>query len=207
MLFGKNYDKTLWLLLSSSKKRRKKMEKFLSSIPAEFYNLIKDKISKYEEYEKNKVKFSDRDEKHLMGVYTSENGLIYQVNIDSNNGMLTIVVKSITSSRNVKKVIFSMSLLPYNLCDKMECFDKKNIGEFFYQDGVVSGYDPCDPEICDFLTYNLMKTPLGMVLCCSSEESFIEKRFSMVSLKQIPSDVNLVAEKVVGGQKYPRIRK
>lgn len=188
MVFGKGYDNSLWLMISADKKNREELVGFIKNIPAELYDIIHEKISKYEGYVKNKVKFCDRDEKHLFGEYRAVNGLLYRYGISSSTGALELIAYA--TYNNIESVVFSMTLFPCEDYRQLDFLEGEYIGDFSYE--VCPSYDVCfGMTKADKVRYRLIKAPIGYVVYYSSDNSLIKNKSKGVDLRRLPSEMYL----------------
>lgn len=84
MIFGNGYDSSLWLMMKSDRKNRKKILEFIGNIPEKLYIEIKEKLSMIDDYResnRNRVYFHGNCEK---------DGKLYYYRIDLYNYGLSI---------------------------------------------------------------------------------------------------------------------
>ena len=87
MIFGKDYDKSLYLILKNNIRNKELMNDFLGLIPYEFIIKIKNDIVCYENSEI--INKNSRLNNFNSEVYTSD-GYLYSYYIDTDSGFYTI---------------------------------------------------------------------------------------------------------------------
>ena len=124
MIFGKDYDKSLYLILKNNIRNKELMNDFLGLIPYEFIIKIKNDIVCYENSEI--INKNSRLNNFNSEVYTSD-GYLYSYYIDTDSGLLSI-------SRSVYQygVYYKEFELKLFKCENIDNYSVKNIGSISY---------------------------------------------------------------------------
>lgn len=82
MIFDKEFDKVLCLILQGDKENRDKILEVIDSIPIDLYCQIKNALLKYHDYEDKNVDIHDRETFCLTGEYMTDKQVKYSFSID-----------------------------------------------------------------------------------------------------------------------------
>ena len=135
MLFDKNFDKTLWLLIKDDRRNREKIVDFIKSIPNEFMLMIQEGLFEYEKYkiENKDIPLNEREYKCFNNQMYTNYGELFSFNIDSKKDIL-----SITKSIYIMGAYYrNFSIELKNLTDDKGKSRIGNIGNVYYSiDGI-----------------------------------------------------------------------
>ena len=115
MLFGEDYDRSLWLMLASDKDIKERIKEFIKSIPVELYSRIHEQLALVQSYDENGVSFDLRDEELFQNNQMNritENDLVYHFSLDPYTYDLTLGCFSFETEN--KKDIFELTLYPFD---------------------------------------------------------------------------------------------
>lgn len=183
MIFDKDFDRTLWMILSADKKNRNRITEFIRSIPSELYQKIQKSISVYKEYESSERFDSGYlDETLLSGNYETHDRILYWYELDDDFGSLELGY-SVYNGEKYEEA-FELTLEPYN--NKIEYFEDECIGNLDY-DITESGYT----STCNEIEYNMVKTPFGIFVVSMLEDKNDKEKLGInrVNLRNMPDEM------------------
>lgn len=196
MIFGKYYDKSLWVM--SYGKKKEDIIKFVESIPDGLIRQIQKSLILYQHYILRQKEIPEGISIILSGEVVTPGDIAYWYSIDKKTGALDL--GEYIKDGNDKYDTFQMTLYPlkrkqYN---GMESFDEHFIGDVSYN-YTNQVYDE-DLEVVDSDTmeFSLIKFPFGIMGLCSSETSVYDKnpntrrnRYSYVNMRNVPGNYNV----------------
>ena len=196
MIFGKYYDKSLWVM--SCGKKKEDIIKFVESIPEELIRQIQKSLILYQYYAERHKDVPEGISINFSGEVVVPGDMGYWYSIDKTTGALDLG-EYIKDDKD-KYDTFQMTLYPlkrkqYN---SMESFDEHFIGDVSYN-YINQIYDE-DLELVDSDTmeFSLVKFPFGIMGLCSSEMSVYNKnpntrrnRYSYVDMKKAPGNYSV----------------
>jgi len=165
MIFGKGYDESLWLILAGDNRNRQRILEFIYAIPKEIIVEIRKDLKSYM-LAKNKYPISENV--FRTGSYSYS----YSVTI----GGKLLLCKAIEGNSNYDDVLI-LTLFPYDLLQFENC-TKVKLGSLLYtfsahvHNNIIDG---------DEIQYNLLKTPLGILLNTYQQyKMIIQRKFMML---------------------------
>lgn len=188
MIFDKNYDRTLWLMLKGDKDNRKIILEFIKLIPNHFLVKIQNTIKEYEEYKLDDNK--ELKKKNFNGEWYDGEKYLYHFNIDKDNDTLFV-------GRNVFKYgMFNndFGLLLVNDIDVsiMENFCEYLIGKVSFNYELINDGIRIVQGKYTSIDYKLLNVVLGNVMVTSSRDRILFKnRMGFVDTDNIPDNYNL----------------
>ena len=198
MIFGSDYDKSLWLIMKSNKKNRDKIVDFIKNIPEELYLQIREKLMIVDEYRSKKMRFYDEN-----GIYFHDNlekdGKLYYYMIDPYSYSLTLGYSVVNSDGYGYKSVFELLLKPN------EDF------EYISRDGRFIGY--VSPDENALLRDDSRKLTLTSGMLSNTSFRFMITDSSwgeivnigIVNVKDVPNELDLVS--LEDGNKLVRRKK
>lgn len=118
MIFNKNYDRSLWLMLSGDEVNRSKIAEVITNIPYELYEQIRKLIENYN------IGITEPKE-----IYYEKDNMKYSVNISNGELSINIVKSDKTQNETIKLFIFPVE---EDEISKMEMHTGKHLGGFSY---------------------------------------------------------------------------
>ena len=121
MIFDKEYDESLWLIMNKDKKVAKELVYLFRTFPQEVLKSVRDLIKKYKEkiHEGLLLEELDELERQLFGSYMGDNGLLYYYKVDL---LGSIEISEVFSDEDGEVPIRCMILYPF---DREEFKDMK----------------------------------------------------------------------------------
>lgn len=172
MIFSKEFDKALWLILYGDKRNREKIEDFVRSIPCVLYKDIHKCLVKFYEYQRKNVSIFDRDEDIRRECVVADSFGIYTY---------YFVVNFVVGTLSVGRIIdrdrdFEITLFYNNDSKKSGNVDERMLGSVYSSNfGNIS--------------YVLLNNLFGTVIESSSDKRF--KRIRRVDKEMVINDVNI----------------
>lgn len=187
MIFDKNYDKSLWLILMSDKDNREEIIKFIKNIPKELYVKLNTALKKYYEFESNVKGDSIRDF-ILCGEVVDDKQDIYSFYIEPKDGTLNLA-KHVLNNFQYYYCSVELFLVPYGLDENLEIFNKQLIGKIwcatdkqkFIETYSIADYDYIKYEFINMFCDN------ALIVCSSNAK----KRTRKINRREIKDDYNL----------------
>lgn len=181
MIFDKEFDKSLWMILSADKKNRNKIVEFIRSIPERLQEEIKKSISIYREYEMDDDSVC-LDDSLLNGNYETQDRILYWYEYDDDFGSLELGYSVYNGERYEEA--FELTLEPCG--NKIEYFEDEYIGNLEY-DITQSGYI----TTCSEIEYNMIKTPFGTFVVSMLDDRNNKEKLgiSRVNLRNMPDEM------------------
>ena len=183
MIFNKNLDESLRLIIESDSKRRDKVVSFIKSIPNELFNQIYVQLEKYAEYEKNGVDIFDREDYCLRGECVNDYDKKYTFVIDMFDESITIA-RYVPSSLNKFLQIdggytktFEITLYSQNRFNNTDNFDEQRLGKIFN-----NVQNTC-------VDYKVIKTIIGNMVTYLDDYGF--RRYQSFELNDNCDDLNI----------------
>lgn len=202
MIFNKDYDKMLWLILKNDKGNRERILEFIKSIPSDFLVKIQDTIKEYEEYKLS-------DDKHLKmrnfnGKFYDGEKYLYHFSIDKDRDTLFV-------GRNAfkyGKIFNDFGLLLFNgsNVNQINTFDEYVIGNISFDYELINDGMRIVQGKYTFIDYKLLDVMLGKVIVTSNRDWIMFKnRMVFVDINNVPDnynlgDVNILVRKRIFGK-------
>lgn len=177
MLFDKNFDKSLWLLIKGDRRNRGKIVDFVKSLSSEFILMIQEGLLEYEKYKKRneEIPLNDREYECFDNQIYNGLGELYSFNIDPKKDILSIT-KSIYILGSYYRN-FSIKLM--NISENKDKSMMRDIGCLCYPiDGVGN---------LRKVNYSIMDIGLTNVLVSSSNNDI----YRFCGIVEIDNDVDL----------------
>lgn len=187
MIFDKNYDKILWLILKGNKDNRERILEFIGSIPNHFLIKIQNTIKEYEEY---KLDNNNLVKKNFNGEWFDGEKYLYHFNIDKDSDTLFV-------GRNIFKygiVNNDFGLLLTNDIDFkiIDNFCEYLIGKVSYDYELINDGSKVIQGEYTSVDYKLLNVIFGNVIVTSNKNRiFFKDRMNFVDTDKIPDDYNL----------------
>lgn len=184
MIFDKNFDRTLWLLIKSDRRNRGKIVDFIKSIPYEFILMIQEGLVEYEKYklENNEINFDDREYRSFNNQIYNGVGELYSYNIDTKKDVL-----SISKSIYIMGAYYrNFNIKLKNLSDIKDEFMMDDIGNLYYPvDGVGN---------LRKINYNIINTGMVNVLMSYSNNGM----YRLCGMVDLDKDIDLNLDNING---------
>lgn len=188
MIFDREFDESLWLIVKNDRKNRMKVLEFIKSIPYEFILKIQNVLIEYNVYklENEGVPFSDRKYRCFNGGLYVSNGDLYSFNVDIQNDSLFIS----RSTRRYARQFSDFSILLSSYKEDVNNYETQEIGKIFYDfHDKVSSPNDISFEMGDSIVYSSVKVPFGNLLFSNTNNGII--KFCGLDRDSIPADYNL----------------
>lgn len=200
MIFNKELDESLRLIIESDGKRRNKLVEFLLSIPDELYQQIYFQLERYDKYEKDGVSILDRDDYCLKGECLDVYNRKYSFIIDMFDESLTIsryICSSLSSFLNIEDrytKTFEIILYAKNRYNNVDVFKEQRLGR------VIDKIDNVD------VLYNIIKTKLGNMITIS--DGYLLKKYYKYDINKCLDELKLESlfNKVKNNVKVRKLR-
>lgn len=183
MIFNKNLDESLRLIIESDSKRRDKIVSFIKSIPEELFNQIYVQLEKYEKYEENGIDIFDREDYCLKGECVNDYDKKYTFVIDMFDDSITIA-RYVPSSLNKFLQVddgytktFEITLYSQNRFNNTDNFDEQRLGKIFNNVQNTS------------VDYKVIKTIIGNMVTYLDDYGF--RRYQSFELNDNCDDLNI----------------
>lgn len=181
MIFNKELDKSLWLILESDKKNRDRIKCFVESIPNDLYQQIYNKLDEYSEYEKGHLNMFDLDDFFLKGECLGYLNKKYSFVIDIVGNSLSITESMLINGKF--KDLIELTLFMGSRYNSVEISGRQSIGSFtnYVTKNVVN--------------YDLINTLLGLMIEYSNydyrkcADGF--KKYKRINTNLIVDELNL----------------
>lgn len=186
MIFDKNYDDVLWLLIEGDRNNRDIIINFIKSIPNELLVKIQNTILEYNSYKLSK---ENNDYIGFYGEMYDKNGDLYSFNIDEDSDVL----KLSRSTYNYGKYYnnFNLVLSSYNDINQLSDYSKVILGCLSYNyKHVIYDNSVCLGD-CTKIKYDLVKLPFGNILVSSNGDLLFKRRISVVSTDKLGNDYTI----------------
>lgn len=160
MIFGKDYDKSLYLIIKNNIRNKELVNDFLSLIPYEFIIRIQNDIIEYENYNLKNNEIIDNDSKlnnFNSEIYTST-GYLYSYYIDIENGLLSISRSVYQCGAYYKE--FELKLFR---CRNIDNYSVKNIGSISFGFNNMDNSYNCNYNISEY-EFKVVKVPFKNML-------------------------------------------
>ena len=134
MIFNKELDESLRLILENDGSRSLRISNFIKSIPVELFEQIYLQLDKYREYEENGIDIFDREDFCLRGECVSETSRKYTFIIDMIENSITIsrympLMKNEMCDVDFMKTI-EITLYADSRYNNMEIFGERRLGRY-----------------------------------------------------------------------------
>lgn len=198
MIFNKELDESLRLMLESDRKRRDKIINFVLSIPDDLYQKIYVELSKYNEYEQNNIDLFDREDFCLSGETINTNNCKYSFVIDMIENSITIsrykieddMKRSMNAEDGCEKV-FEITLYASTRYNNISNFKYQKLGKFIDN---ITGID---------VEYDLKSTKFGNMVTFLDDIGF--RKYQKVNCKE--NNIELDRESLCKTKTKNRVRR
>ena len=147
MIFGKEFDSSLWQILKTDKKNRKAIVEFIKELPEELLEKIQEDVIEYRK--QGSYKFDK-----CFEVEVTKDNKQHKYEVDFFDGLQ--ITKYIKNDEYYVED-FQLSLVDFYFPEKT-CFEEEWLGH-------VSRKDPFDKELdCIYTEYNIVRTPFGRII-------------------------------------------
>lgn len=173
MIFNRNFDRTLWLILNGEKYNKNLICDFICLIPESLKKQIDDAFVKYEEVMNNSdTDILDRED--IKGEFYVDNNKYYFI-LDMVLDKLTIGIKMLFNGEYQK--LYELSLYGDSFIDKIQKGDNYYLGriEEFITNKVVN--------------YELFNNFIGVIVLTKESNSF--PIYKKININMIPDDINI----------------
>ena len=158
MLFKKEYDNSLWLILSSGKFDSEYCEDFIKGIPGYLFSLMYQSFVWYQTYKKNPDKgFTGLDE-ILNRKIKNEDGLIYWYSINPQTGELEIGETLDTGEDYFNTSVIRLMPMSNEDINSLDKYEGKVLGEYNYVYHVTHGEEYEAVVLDEAVEFTLEKT-------------------------------------------------
>lgn len=175
MIFSKELDESLWLMLESDKKNRRKVSEFLKAVPSELYEQISIQLDKYREYEDSGIDILERDTICLYGNCLDQNNYKYSFIVDMINHSLSISKSFFRENEYVKQ--FELTMYAKSRYNSVDVFGRQMLGSI-YESGMSGKYE-----------YDLVDMLFGKMIICSYDNNI--KKYKRVKINDILDDIRI----------------
>ena len=186
MIFDRNYDNILWLLIDGDKNNRDIIINFIKSIPSELLIKIQEAILEYNNYKLDK---ENKDYVGFNGDMYDKNGNLYSFNIDDDSDVLRLS----RSTYNYGKYYndFDLVLSSYNDIDQLSGYSKVILGYLSYNyKHVIYDNSVCLGD-CTTINYDLVKLPFGSIVVSFNEDLLFKRRIGVVDTDNLNKDYTI----------------
>lgn len=185
MIFGKEYDLSLWYIIKADKRNRYKIIEFIKEIPIDLINNIDLAIEKSKNEE---IDYSKYDGNIYKITSYKDSNIKYYFYIDNIDYCLTIAKEYNNDGK--RQTLFELMLFPLRL-EMIKMFDEEWIG-------TISNYNSnCSlteiSQINNKYEYNLYNTPIGYFISYHYKCKNIDKLVSIfkpINIRKVPEDLN-----------------
>lgn len=174
MIFNKEFDKSLWLILKGDNDKKRMVLDLISSIPAPLYQQIVDALVKFcEVREKDNIYILDRED--INGEFLLNENYKYYFTLDMVLSCL-IVGKKVLLRGEYQK-IFELTLFSDASYNKVENFGEQYLGSIY------------QPYLNSAVNYELISTLLGMMVVTRKPDCL--PMYKKVNINTIPNDITI----------------
>ena len=154
MIFNNEFDKSLWLMMKSDIKNRKKIVDFIKSIPYELILSIRDNLIEYDKYKIDNmgIDFNNREYKCFNKQIYSSVGELYSFNIDVRRDTLSITKSIYVMGAYYKN--FSIELM--NINKNLNLSKINDIGVMCYSTDGVGNLKKVNYGFMDMGLFNVL---------------------------------------------------
>lgn len=198
MVFGRCYDRALWLMLNGNK--GEEIKRFLECIPEEFLKKIQKTLNYYQDYLLRDEDICSVNENFKLNDSVVTNGdMIYWYSLDIETRALDIG-EGINDDEFVYDT-FQIRLFPLKRKHyrNLESFDEHLLGDISYNfaEEIIDERQLYD---FDYISYNLFRLPFGIMLVRSNCYSAYYKdgrvgkdKYHFVNVRDIPRDYDVLS--------------
>lgn len=187
MIFDKNYDKSLWLILMNDKDNREEIIKFIKNIPKELYVKLNAALKKYYEFESS-AKGDSISDFILCGEVVDSNQDIYSFYINPKDGVLNLA-KHVLNKFQYYYCSVELFLVPYGLDENLEIFNKQLIGKIWCATDERKFIETYSVADYDYIKYEFINMFCGNALIVCSSNT--KKRIRKINRREMKDDYNL----------------
>ena len=196
MIFGKYYDKSLWIMTAG--KRKDEILDFIENIPEEFIGQIQKALILYQHCFVRKKNTLDVEKINLTGELITSGDMVYWYSVDKETGALDM--GEYIQDGEDRYSTFQMTLHPLKRrhYESMESFDERLLGDISYNYAEQYYAEDLVAVESDTIEYSLIKFPLGIMMVCSSETWCYDRRpnagknrYNFVNMKSVPGNYNV----------------
>lgn len=194
MIFGKDYDLALSIVLKCEKKYIEELINLLDELPKELVNQIHIATSLIE----NKGEYSKlttEEQKMMNGLVECMDGICFSFDIDVYDESLCISKKKKHDILNVYNPLYELTLKRYSYDDyyDLEFFEDEDVASIERDIDVgdinISSDSIVSMISCEEIEYNIRKTPFGWFIfsCIDDKNDRVITKVSRINLKKILS--------------------
>lgn len=195
MVFGCDYDKSLWLILAGDRRNREKIAELVSNIPNEIFERIHQELEKYNNCDEKKfnsdewIKFNK-----LVRIDNEKNNgydnYLYSVEMNYEEIKIKLCIWENISLGLEENIELSLVSISSDDLMAIDLFDSTCVGSYSYMNSRVVSLCGHNSVIVvgDEREYQLVSTTTFGVLMRTSESEKISK---MINLKKMPDDISL----------------
>lgn len=188
MLFNREYDDSLWLLLSGGKVNIDWILSFVNCIPEELLDSFQKSFSFYLEY-KEKHGTMEIQEK-LSNKVRTEDDMIYWYSIDEESGILEIGETFTNEEEYINSQVIRLYPLDVERLKKMQTYEELVLGEYIYAYIVNRDEDYENVVVDESLEFSLIKYPFNKLKVETTEIlPRYRQRKRTVNVESIPSNI------------------
>ena len=189
MIFGKDYDASLWYIVKADRKNRKEIVKFIKEIPEQLLKNIRISIEKLDRKE---FDFDGETSDFYSCASNNDSKIYFYFQIDE-DGALTIT-KSLYDS-SIEDELFELMLFPVNpeYVKQLENFEEEWLGTVTNNIKTTHTGENVGLIDCNESEYNIYNTPFGHFVGYNREILNGKTEISIykpVNSRKIPKDIN-----------------
>ena len=190
MVFNKDYDMSLWLILSGNKKTRKMVADFIRDIPEELYQKIHKSLVMYEVYDSDAkdIFLGDSDLLYLQENVIECEDKLYWYCIDMITGTLQIRKTFVIDGDLMNTIKFI--LYPIKKVDYENLKNSENISLGILFDTFIA-IDSNDISCSYSISFDLVKKLFGRLAVDSFDYSLYRKYVNLVNVDMLPENFDL----------------
>lgn len=188
MIFDKDYDKALWMMLKVDKRNRERIAGFIRSIPDTLIREIQESFFKVQAKRENYNLFNDMSSTNFSGQYESHDKILYWFNISMDFNSLDMGY-SIFNGINYEKA-FEITLISNKDLNLLENFDEEWLGSIEYDIHGVTVDDKVYFIGSSMNEYNFVKTPFGIfIVNINNKKTFKQRGINKFNIDDIPEEI------------------
>lgn len=187
MVFGGNFDRTLWLMLCANKYRKEEIMEFIKELPYDLILKIRKSLVVYNKYLSGDTSINLEE---LEGKVATSSDMVYYYSFNCVCQSLSINSAILFDGKELDDISLTLYSVASDEYNDLRTFDYLSLGVF--TDLFMS--DIMNDELCtvdsNSVYYDLVKMPFGKLMI-DTMDSFCERKSRLVDFSRIPTDYNL----------------
>ena len=191
MIFGKDYDTSLWFIMKADKKNRKEILEFIKDIPKELIENIRISLQKVKDKE---FKFGEEPDTFYYKESEDDPRIYFDFEIDDYDKCLTIS-KNYCDGKTTDE-LFEIMLYPISreyIKECMDNFEDEWLGTITYEIKTIHLSDKVGITEENEREYNIYKTPFGNIVSYTKQIGKSEREVNIFKpiFGTIPDDIEI----------------